>query len=151
MEYPEFQILLQVFLVISLSGRFATNYFVTVHTDIQNYSCCWSAPLRAVILLSYFPGWSLYSELFINFCRMVGYPLNSFAARPELFPVAGFKSRFCRGNKNSFLSWVTISFVDAFRGIRIATDWNSILCYVTISYATRMRYFSTCCYTNESK
>ena len=62
----------------------------------------------------------------------------------RITPVAGLRAISSHGLKNScgnqgnFLWWAKISFHAAFRAIRIATDSNSILCYVTISNNMRL-------------
>ena len=72
-------------------------------------------------------------------------PLSGLRA---ILPALGSKIVFFRGNQSSFLRCAKISFVDAFSGIRNATDWNSISCYVTKSNNTILLCMLS---TNESR
>ena len=64
------------------------------------------------------------------------------------FVRAGFKNSFPVGTKVVFFGVLRFSFVDAFTGIRNATYWNSISCYVTTSNNTILLSMLS---TNESR
>ena len=73
--------------------------------------------------------------------KYISYSLIYFAARPD-YSCRWVESNFVAGCKNSFevgskiVFFGLLWFLSLFRGIRIATDWNSISCYVTISNNT---------------
>ena len=66
----------------------------------------------------------------------------------EQFCPRWVQKEFSRGNQSSFPRCAKISFLDAFSGIRNATDWNSISCYVTTSNNTILLCMLS---TNESR
>ena len=158
------------FQVISLAGRFAASYFVTellfniISVADHLAPSCYFVDLfpwliATLVQMNFhrmvkncFRGRLSYSSIkwfrsLIARLRVVLSSIQNILATFQMvlqldqnYSSRRVESNFVAGMQSSFLRCVKISLVDAFSGIRITTDWNSIscLCYNIEQYDTSL-------------